>query len=87
MIVTGRRLESKLDFQPSVKFSDHELVGNISGATLLGSDVDSHLSLSQHVDKICRLSQRIVLLRKITVYLPLRQRLLYYNLIIHPITT
>ena len=73
MIVTGKRLESKLDFQPSVKFSDHELVGNVSNATLLGLDIDSQLSFSQHVDKICnKLSQRIALLRKIRVYLPLR---------------
>ena len=28
MIVTGKRLETKLDFQPSVKCSDHELVSN-----------------------------------------------------------
>ena len=69
MIVTG-----KLDFQPSVKFSDHELaiVSNVSGATLLGLDIDSHLSFSQHVNKICKkLSQRIALLRKIRVYPPL----------------
>ena len=32
-----------------------------------------------------KLSQSIALLRKIRVYLPLRQRLLYYNSIIHPI--
>ena len=36
MIVTGKRLESNLDFKPSVKFSDHELASNISSATLLG---------------------------------------------------
>ena len=93
MIVTGKRLESKLDFNPSVKFSDHELllVSYISSTTLLGLDIDSRLSFSQHVDKICKkLSQRIALLRKIfvkRVYLPLRQRLLYYNSIIHPIIT
>ena len=72
MIVTGKRLVSKLDFKPSVKFSDHELVSNTSSATLLGLDSDGHLSFSQHVDKICKkLSQRIALLRKIRVYLPL----------------
>ena len=77
-----------MDFQPSVKFSDHELVSNVSSATLLGLDIDSHLSFSQHVDKICKkLSQHIALLRKIKVYLPLRQRLLYYNSIINPIIT
>jgi len=46
MIVTGKRLESKL------KFSDHELVSNTSSATLLGLDIDCHLSFSQSVDKI-----------------------------------
>ena len=65
MIVTGKRLDSKLDFQPSVKFSDHELVSNVSSATLLGLDIDSRLSFSQNVNKICRkLSRRTALLRK-----------------------
>ena len=50
MIVTDKRLKSKLDFQPSVKLSDHDLVSNVSGATLLGLDIDSHLSFSQHVE-------------------------------------
>ena len=71
-----------------MKFSDHELVSNVCRVTPLGLDIDSHLSFSQYVDKICKkLSQRIALLRKIRVYLPLRQRLLhvYYNSIIHPI--
>lgn len=63
-------------------------MSNVFSATLLGLDIDSHLSFSQYVDKICKkLSQRIALLRKIRVYLPLRQRLLYYNSIIHPIIT
>ena len=38
---------------------------NVSSAALLTLDIDSHLSFSQHVDKICKkLSQRIALLRK-----------------------
>ena len=49
MIVTGKRLESKLDFKPSVEFSNHELVSNVSSATLLGLDIASHLSFCQHV--------------------------------------
>ena len=62
IIVTGNRLESKL------KFSDHELVSNVSSATLLSLDIDSHLSFSQQVDKICKkLSRRIALLRKISL--------------------
>ena len=51
-------------------------------------DIDSYLAFSKHVDKMCKkLSQRIALLRKIRVYLPPRQGLLYYNSIIHPIIT
>ena len=77
MIVTGKRLKSKLDFQPSAKFSYHELVSNISRATL-----------SLNITLSCKkLTQRMALLRKIIVYLPLRQRLSYYNSIIHPIIT
>ena len=34
MIVTGKRLKSKLDFQPLVKFSNCKLVSNVSNATL-----------------------------------------------------
>ena len=34
MIVTGKRLKSKLDFQPLVKFSNCKLVSNVSSATL-----------------------------------------------------
>ena len=34
MIVTGKRLKSKLDFQPLVKFSNCKLVSDVSNATL-----------------------------------------------------
>ena len=87
MIVTGKSIESKLDFQPSGKFSDHELVRNVSSGTLWGLDIDTPLSFSQHKDKICKkLSQLIALLRNMRVY-PLKQRLLYYTSIIHPLIT
>ena len=67
------------------KFNYHELVSNVFSATLLGLDIDT---VDTFVDKICKkLSQRIALLRKIRVYLPLKQRLLYYNSIIHPTIT
>ena len=86
MIRNGKRLKSKLDFQPSVKFSDSKLVSNVSSATLLGLDVDSQLSFSQHVDKNCKkLYQSTALLRKIRIYLPFEQRLLHYNSVIQHI--
>ena len=86
MIRNGKRLKSKLDFQPSVKFSDSKLVSNVSSGTLLGLDVDSQLSFSQHVDKNCKkLYQSTALLRKIRIYLPFKQRLLHYNSVIQHI--
>ena len=65
-----------------MKFNYHESVSNVSSATLFGLDI------GLDIDKISeKLSQRIALLRKIRVYLPLKQRLLYYNSIIHPTIT
>ena len=53
------------------------------GANMRNGLIDSHLSCSQHVDKICNnvFSERNIL------YLPLRQRLLHYNSITHPTIT
>lgn len=50
MIMTGKRLASKLDFPSSVKLSEHELVSNVSRAPLLGLDIDSPVHFSQYDD-------------------------------------
>ena len=55
-------------------------------ATLLGVEIDSKLSFYEHVEKVCKkLASRIAILRKIRAYLPLNQRLQYYNSVIRPI--
>ena len=57
-----------------------------TNVTLLGLEIDSRLSFNNHVDKICKkLSQRIALLRKIRVYLPLNERKQFYNAVICPV--
>ena len=44
------------------------------------------LSFNNHVDKICKnLSQRIAMLSKIRVYLPLNQGNHFYNAVISPV--
>ena len=53
---------------------------------LLGLEIDEELSFSEHITTVCKqVSQRIGLLKKIMNYLPLKQRLLYYNALIRPV--
>ena len=56
-------------------------------AKLLGLEIDSELSFTYHVEKLCKkLSQRIgVLNEKIRSCLPTKQRLLYYNTMIRSV--
>ena len=53
---------------------------------LLGLEIDDELSFSEHITTVCKkVSHRIGLLKKIMNYLPLKQRLLYYNSLIRPV--
>ena len=55
-------------------------------ATLLGVEIDSKLSVDEHIGKVCKkLASRIGILRKIRTCLPLKQRLQLYNSIIRPV--
>ena len=52
----------------------------------MGLEIDEQLSFSEHITTVCKkVSQRIGLLKKIMNYLPLKQRLLYYNALIRPV--
>ena len=63
---------TKLEVVPSVK--------------LLGLEMDSGLSFNSHVEKLCtKLSQQIGILKKIRSFLPMRQRLLFYNSMIRSV--
>ena len=58
----------------------------VTSAKLLGLEIDSELSFTSHVEKICKkLSQRIGVLKKIRSCLPTKQRLLYYNTMIRSV--
>ena len=53
---------------------------------LLGFEIDEELSFSEYITTVCKnVSRRIGLLKKIMNYLPLKQRLLYYNALIRPV--
>ena len=44
---------------------------------------DKHLTFDVHVEELCKmLSQRIAVLRKIRRFIPIEQRILYYNAMI-----
>ena len=82
MLVTGERLKKKLT-------SDHQLLRiNIDGKqieqvksqNLWGVIIDDELSFDEHIDKFTdKLAQHIALLNKMSNYLPLRERIVYYN--------
>ena len=78
MLVNGKRLKKKLNSD-----DDQLLRINIDGAQdrlLLGVIIDDELSLDEHIDKLTgKLAQRIALLKKMRNYLPLRERIAYYN--------
>ena len=83
LMITGKRLAPKLCNLPNVTTEGAKTLKIVNSATLLGLEIDNMLSFNLHVEMICkRLSSWIAVLRKIIVFLPLSQRLLYYNAII-----
>ena len=81
LIITGKRLSSKIDYAPEVFIGNTKLT-NISSVKLLRLEIDDELSFSRHVDNVCeQLSQRIGILRKIRSILLLKQRIMYNNVI------
>ena len=72
LILKGTELVTELELIPSAK--------------LLGLEIDSELSFTSHVEKLCKkLSLRIGVLKKIRSCLPTKQRLLYYNTMIRSV--
>ena len=86
LMITGKRLAPKLRNLPNVTTDGVKTLKIVNSATLLGLEIDNMLSFNLHVEMISnRLSSRIAVLRKIRAFLPLSQRLLYYNAIIRPV--
>jgi len=85
-MITGKILAPKLRSLPNVTTDGVKTLKIVNSATLLGLEIDNMLSFNLHVEMICkRLSSRISVLRRIRVFLPSSQRLLYYNAIIRPV--
>ena len=86
LLVTGKRLESKIpvtDLKITVNGNNIE---QVRSQKLLGVTLDSHLNFNEHIENLCKkVSQRIGVLKKIKRNLPLKERKLYYNATIRPI--
>ena len=85
MLITGERLPSKINegITFTIKGTELELVPSLK---LLGLEIDSELSFTFYVEKLCKkLSQRIGVLKKIRSCLPTKQRLSYYNSMIRSV--
>ena len=86
LTITWKGLKSKLNCELSVRTDSDNTLCNVESAALLGLEIDSKLSFNAHVDKICKkLALRIAVLRKIRAFLPLSQRVKYYNAVIRPV--
>ena len=65
MLITGKRLLSKVNEEMTLTIKGTELE-LVPSAKLLGLEIDSELSFTSHVEKLCKkLSQRIGVLKKI----------------------
>ena len=85
LVITGKRLASKLTEKPMIN-KEGRILKVVESATLFGLEIDSKLSFTEHVEKVCKkLASRIAVLRKIRGFLPLSQRLEYYNAVIRPV--
>ena len=75
------------DKQLQISLDDKRL-SRVPSATLLGLEIDQNLTFCEHTDKLCKkLAKLIGILDKIKCYLPVDQRLLYYNSVIKPVIT
>ena len=80
----GKQLSTKINNNPEITCNG-SLLTNIMNIKLLGLEIDEELPFSEHITTVFKkVSQRISLLKKIMNYLPLKQRLLYYNSLIRP---
>ena len=86
LLITGKRLAKKIsreDTQLSVVTSEANTLEQVATAKLLGLELDSDLCFSSRVGKLCRnLAQKIDVLNKIKLCLPVKQTILYYNVLI-----
>ena len=53
-MITGKRLASKLTEKPMINIGGKRILNVAESATLLGLEIDSKLSFTEHVEKVCK---------------------------------
>ena len=77
MVVCGKH--STVGTQINVNL-DGSLISRVSNAKLLGMEMDSQLSLTNHVDFIAKkILKCLGVLKRVRSYLPMAERVLFYN--------
>ena len=84
MFITATRLRTKIGGisvnEMRIFTSKGEELDNTRSHKLLGVYVDQDLSVDEHIEQLCKkLAKRIALLRSIRQYLPLNERIFFYN--------
>ena len=54
LMITGKRLASKLTEKPMITIGGKRILKVVESATLLGLEIDSKLSFTEHVEKVCK---------------------------------
>ena len=85
MLVAGKRLHKKTSSTSLTVHVNSVELEQVQSHKLLGTVIiDTQLNFNEHIDNLCKkLTQRTAVLKnKIRRYLPLDQRILYYNAMI-----
>ena len=83
MLVTGKRLDKRLVNRKLKIQINNKDIRQVEVYSLLGVKLDGRLSFDEHIESLYKkLSQRIAVLRKIKSFLPIEQRIIYYNAMI-----
>ena len=83
LMITSKRLNTKLDHLSLKHTVQGAAVEQVGAQKLLGVILDQSLDFNEHVEQLCKkLSQKIVVLRKIRRYLLIGECILYYNAMI-----
>ena len=84
LTVKGKRLSTKIKNNPEITCNG-SLLTNVMNVKLPGLEINEELSFYEHITTVCKKVTQRIGLKKIMNYLPLIQRLLYYNALIRPV--
>ena len=83
MMVTGKRLAKNMEEDQLLLKINGKRLEQVTSQKLLGVIIDDKLNFDDHIEELCKkIFQRIAVLKKIRCFMPLEQRMLYYNSII-----